>query len=100
VANLQATKDKEIATLKADLDTARQDLEAKVAELGSANDRIQQLTSAADAAAKELSDAKAALAAEQERYREQIGLALKPPADALKDLHGRELAVAALKARS
>lgn len=100
VANLQAAKDKEIATLKADLDTARSDLAASQKERDALSAQCQQLTVTAENAAKALSATKAALETEKTRYREQIGLALKPPADALKDLHGRELAVAALKARS
>ena len=100
VANLQAAKDKEIAQLKADLDTVRSDLAASQKERDALSAQCQQLTVTAENAAKALSQTKAALETEQTRYREQIGLALKPPADALKDLHGRELAVAALKARS
>ena len=107
VSGLQQAKDKEIAALKADnekisadLGESTQALEAKTAELASAEERIQQLASEAEKTAKELSETKAALAKEQERYREQVGRALQMPADALKNLHGRELALAALKARS
>ena len=107
MSGLQQAKDKEIAALKADnekisadLGESTQALEAKTAELASAEERIQQLASEAEKTAKELSETKAALAKEQERYREQVGRALQMPADALKNLHGRELALAALKARS
>jgi hypothetical protein len=41
----------------------------------------------------------AALAAEQERYHAQVGAALQQPKSHLANLHGRDLAVAALKAR-
>ena len=125
VAGLQAAKDKEIAALKAELEQAtgdlRSDLAAVTAErdgfkadnekltseiaekdtaLASANAEIEQLRQKVSDAEKALSDTKAALAAETERYREQIGAALQPPKSALSGLHGRELAVAALRARA
>jgi len=124
VAGLQAAKDKEIAALKAELEQAtgdlRSDLAAVTAErdgfkadnekltseiaekdtaLASANAEIEQLRQKVGDAEKALSDTKAALAAETERYREQIGTALQPPKSELSNLHGRELAVAALKNR-
>lgn len=125
VAGLQAAKDKEIAALKAELEQAtgdlRSDLAAVTAErdgfkadnekltseiaekdtaLASANAEIEQLRQKVGDAEKALSDTKAALAAETERYREQIGAALQPPKSELSGLHGRELAVAALRARA
>lgn len=125
VAGLQAAKDKEIAALKADIEKAtgdlRSDLAAMTAErdglkaenekltseiaekttaLDFANAEIEQLRAKVGDAEKALADSQAALAAETERYREQIGLALQPPKSALANLHGRDLAVAALAARA
>ena len=124
LAGLQAAKDKEIAALKADLDKATGDLRSdlaavtaerdglkaenekltsKIAEkttaLDSAKAEIEQLRAKVGEAEKALADSQAALAAETERYREQIGAALQPPKSELSNLHGRELAVAALRAR-
>lgn len=124
VAGLQAAKDKEIAALKVDIEKATGDLRSALAAmtaerdglkaenekltseiaekdtaLASANAEIEQLRQKVGDAEKALSDTKAALAAETERYREQIGTALQPPKSELSNLHGRELAVAALKNR-
>ena len=103
IQSLQSAKDKEIATLKAKMDEMlashdnfANEQEAKMAELRSANETLsaeiaekakaldaakadaEQLTAKYDEAAKALADTQAALAAETERYREQIGLALAP----------------------
>ena len=107
VAGLQAAKDKEIASLRAELDTAlaqvkdlSADLDAKTSAFDSATAEIEQLKANCAEAKKALAGAQAALAAEQERYREQVGAALQQPKSALSGLHGRDLAVAALAARS
>ena len=106
VAGLQAAKDKEIASLRAELDTAlaqvkdlSADLDAKTSAFDSATTEIEQLKANCAEAKKALAGAQAALAAEQERYREQVGAALQQPKSALSGLHGRDLAVAALAAR-
>lgn len=124
VAGLQAAKDKEIAALKVDIEKAtgdlRSDLAAMTAErdglkaenekltseiaekttvLDSAKAEIEQLRAKVGDVEKALADSQAALAAETERYREQIGAAMQPPKSELSGLHGRELAVAALRAR-
>ena len=103
IQSLQSAKDKEIATLKAKMDEMlashdnfANEQEAKMAELRSANETLsaeiaekakaldaakadaEQLTAKYDEAAKALADTQAALVAETERYREQIGLALAP----------------------
>lgn len=113
LAGLQAAKDKEIAALK----TERDSLSSQIADLKSANEKltadigakdqaladaqesVKQLEAKRAEAEKALADSQAALAAETERYREQIGAALQPPKSKLSNLHGRELAVAALRAR-
>ena len=113
LAGLQAAKDKEIAALK----TERDSLSSQIADLKSANEKltadigakdqaladaqesVKQLEAKRAEAEKALADSQAALAAETERYREQIGAALQPPKSELSNLHGRELAVAALRAR-
>ena len=125
VAGLQAAKDKEIAALKADIEKATGDLRSdlatmtaerdglkaenekltseiaeKTTALDSAKAEIEQLRAKVGDAEKALADSQAALAAETERYREQIGAALQPPKSALANLHGRDLAVAALAARA
>ena len=120
VAGLQAAKDKEIAAFKtslnakdiemaaleADKEVLRTqitdlsaDLDAKTKAFNSATVEIEQLKGKCVEAKKALADAQAALAAEQERYREQVGAALQQPKGALSQLHGRDLAVAALAAR-
>ena len=106
VAGLQAAKDKEIASLRGELDTAlaqvkdlSADLDAKTSAFDSATAEIEQLKANCAEAKKALAGAQAALAAEQERYREQVGAALQQPKSALSGLHGRDLAVAALAAR-
>ena len=113
LAGLQAAKDKEIAALK----TERDSLSSQIADLKSANEKltadigakdqaladaqesVKQLEAKRAEAEKALAGSQAALAAETERYREQIGAALQPPKSKLSNLHGRELAVAALRAR-
>ena len=106
VAGLQAAKDKEIASLRGELDTAlaqvkdlSADLDAKTSAFDSATTEIEQLKANCAEAKKALAGAQAAFAAEQERYREQVGAALQQPKSALSRLHGRDLAVAALAAR-
>ena len=117
VAGLQAAKDKELATLRetlnaqlaaanAQLDEARKNIETltsdvagKDAALASATTEAEQLRQKLGEAESALLETKAALAAETERYREQVGAALQPPKSELSNLHGRELAVAALKNR-
>lgn len=93
VSGLQAVKDREIGELRAELRLVRgvldardakiRDLESDAAgmagELVAARERNEQLAADLDGARGELSDAKAALAAERARYREQVGLALRPP---------------------
>ena len=94
VAGLQAVKDKEIAALKASLDAKdiemaaleadkevlrtqitdlNADLDAKTKAFDSATAEIEQLKGKCAEAEKALANAQAALAAEQERYREQVG---------------------------
>ena len=113
LAGLQAAKDKEIAALK----TERDSLSSQIADLKSANEKltadigakdqaladaqesVKQLEAKRAEAEKALADSQAALADETERYREQVGAALQPPKSELSNLHGRELAVAAMKAK-
>lgn len=106
VAGLQAAKDKEIAALKAEMtdlgaakDKLATDLDESQKALAAANATVEQLRADAEKTAKELSDAKAALEVAEQRYREQVGLALKP-SNTHAGLSGRDLAVAALAARN
>lgn len=105
VAGLQAVKDKEISVLRTLCDEAEchrkalaeqvlklnEALDAKTASLDGAEAQIKQLAADCDCAVKELSETKAALAAETERYREQVGLALKPPMGGGEGKSGLEL---------
>lgn len=106
VAGLQAAKDKEIAALKAEMtdlgaakDKLATDLDESQKALAAANATVEQLRADAEKTAKELSDAKAALEVAEQRYREQVGLALKP-SNTHAGLSGRDMAVAALAARN
>lgn len=102
VAGLQAAKDKEIAELKDALASAqscheaqmaeaakvtaeaiekfRADIGAKQEELDAARAEVEQLSAKCAETAKALAETQAALAAETERYREQVGVALQQPA--------------------
>ena len=121
LSGLQAAKDKELAEMsakyKADLASMEERHEAALAER---DERIKNLqadiaekTAALDAAKaaseqlrakvgeteKALAETRAALADETKRYREQVGLALQQPGAHAEELHGRDLALAALCAR-
>ena len=127
LAGLQAAKDKEIAALKAEIASlgeknaelqkkgvellaaaedqrkvAVQKFESDIKErdgaLAAAKAECEQLRAELDKTTKALSDTKAALDAETERYSEQVGLALQPKGS-YAGLSGRDLAVAALKSR-
>ena len=93
---LQAERD----GLKAETEKLKSEIAEKTTALDSAKAEIEQLRAKVGDAEKALADSQAALAAETERYREQIGAALQPPKSALANLHGRDLAVAALAARA
>ena len=93
---LQAERD----GLKAETEKLKSEIAEKTTALDSAKAEIEQLRAKVGDAEKALADSQAALAAETERYREQIGAALQPPKSALAGLHGRDLAVAALAARA
>jgi len=106
IAELRAAKEKEIAELKgenekfvAQVKDLTADIDAKTLAFDGATATIKQLEADCAEAKKALATAQAALAAEQERYREQVGKALQQPKSHLANLHGRDLAVAALKAR-
>ena len=93
---LQAERD----GLKAETEKLKSEIAEKTTALDSSKAEIEQLRAKVGEAEKALADSQAALAAETERYREQIGAALQPPKSALAGLHGRDLAVAALAARA
>jgi chromosome segregation ATPase len=106
IAELRAAKEKEIAELKgenekfaAQVKDLTADIDAKALAFDGATATIKQLEAKCAETEKALADVQAALAAEQERYREQVGAALQQPKSALSGLHGRDLAVAALAAR-
>lgn len=106
IAELRAAKEKEIAELKgenekfaAQVKDLTADIDAKALAFDGATATIKQLEVKCAETEKALAAAQAALAAEQERYRAQVGTALQQPKSHLANLHGRDLAVAALKAR-
>jgi len=122
VAGLQAAKDKEIATLRAEFDDykklaeatfaattekAKAEIEKLTADLGektkaldAAQADVEQLKSKNAEISTALAEAQAALEKSETRYREQIGAALKPSADKFAGLSGRDRAIAALTARN
>ena len=79
LSGLQAAKDREIAELRAQIDDLKTDIAQKTAALGAAQAEAEQLKSRLDGAEKALAESQAALKAEVERYREQVGGALRIP---------------------
>lgn len=90
----------ELETQSKKLETLSAEIAEKTTALDSAKAEIEQLRAKVGDAEKALAETQAALTAEIERYREQVGAALQPPKSELSNLHGRELAVAALRARA
>lgn len=110
-SGLQAAKDKEIASLRAQVaanetalseakaahdaqmdelrsshETLQADIDAKQTALAEAQAKVEQLSAKCAEAEKALAQTQAALAAETKRYREQVGLALQQPAEELPTL--------------
>ena len=104
IVGLQAEIDKFTEFLKANNLENLEALQAKLAEqteaLAAANANVEQLSSKLAEAEKSLSDTKAELSAQIERYRDQLGAALHLPDGKDSKLSGRDRAVAALKAKS
>lgn len=75
------------------------DIAEKAEALGAAQAEVEQLRAKVGEAEKALAETRAALADETQRYREQVGLALRQPEKPTSKLHGRDLALAALRAR-
>ena len=93
-----AAKCREVAAATADaaraesattIESLNADIAEKVQALDAAKADVEQLRAKVSEAEKALAETRAALAAETERYREQIGLALAPKEDA--QLHGLAL---------
>jgi len=120
VSGMQAAKDREIAALTTDRDQALaaldplktevEQLKAKIATLTADRDQalaaldplkteVEQLKAKIANDSAELAAKQAALEQSEKRYREQVGLALKPAGDQFAGLSGRELAIAALQAK-
>ena len=92
VSGMQAAKDREIAALTTDRDQA-------LAALDPLKTEVEQLKAKIANDSAELAAKQAALEQSEKRYREQVGLALKPAGDQFAGLSGRELAIAALQAK-
>ena len=92
VAGLQAAKDKEIATLTTERDQA-------LAALDPLKTEVEQLKAKIANDSAELAARQAALEQSEKRYREQVGLALKPAGEPFAGLSGLALAIAALQAK-
>lgn len=100
VAGLQAAKDKQLAELNSQLSALTAARDEALAALAPLKEEVEQLKADAVKSSAALAEAQAALEKSETRYREQVGLALKPAGDAFAGLSGRALAVAALKAKN
>ena len=100
LAEAQAALAAQMDELRASNESLKADIDAKQKALDDAKASVEQLTAKCAEAEKALADTQAALAAETKRYREQIGLALKPEESRFAGLSGRDLAVAGLKSRA
>lgn len=81
------------------IESLNADIAEKTAALDAAKAEVEQLRAKVGETEKALAETRAALDAETKRYREQVGLALQQPGAHAEELHGRELALAALRAR-
>lgn len=97
LASLEAEKNGEIAALKEANEKFETDIAEKVAALDALNGEVEQLKAAVSEATTALEKSQAALEASENRYREQVGLALKVPKNEKPVLHGREKALASVK---
>lgn len=94
-----ATAEAARAETAATIETLNADIAEKTQALDAAKAEAEQLRAKVGEAEKALAETRAALDAETKRYREQVGLALQQPGAHAEELHGRELALAALRAR-
>lgn len=97
LASLENDKNAEIAALKEANEKLETDIAEKVAALDALNGEVEQLKSAVSEATAALEKSQAALEASENRYREQVGLALTQPKNEKPALHGREKALASAK---
>lgn len=97
LASLEAEKNGEIAALKEANANFESDIAEKVAALDALNGEVEQLRAAVSEATTALEKSQAALEASENRYREQVGLALTQPKNEKPVLHGREKALASAK---
>lgn len=97
LASLEAEKNGEIAALKEANAKFETDIAEKVAALDALNGEVEQLRAAVSEATTALEKSQAALEASENRYREQVGLALTQPKNEKPVLHGREKALASAK---
>lgn len=97
LASLENDKNGEIAALKEANEKFETDIAEKVAALDALNGEVEQLKATVSEAKTALEKSQAALAASENRYREQVGLALTQPKNEKSALHGREKALASAK---
>lgn len=97
LASLEAEKNGEIAVLKEANEKFETDIAEKVAALDALNGEVEQLKATVSEAKTALEKSQAALEASENRYREQVGLALKVPKNEKPVLYGREKALASVK---
>lgn len=84
LAGLQSKKDRDIADLRAKIETLSSDIAEKDAALATAKADGEQLRQKLGEVEKALAETQASLAAETNRYREQVGLALQPSSEKLR----------------
>lgn len=97
LASLEAEKNGEIAALKEENEKFETDIAEKVAALDALNGEVEQLKATVSEATSALEKSQVALEASENRYREQVGLALTQPKDDKPALQGREKALASAK---
>lgn len=97
LASLENDKNVEIAALKEANAKFETDIAEKVAALDALNGEVEQLKATVSEVTTALEKSQAALEASENRYREQVGLALTQPKNEKPVLHGREKALASAK---
>ena len=82
-AAMEAQMHEKCAALEQQIETFKSDIDAKSKALDEASASVKQLEAKCADAEKALSETKAALEASEQRYREQVGAALRPGSSSL-----------------